>query len=66
MIAALTAKKIPDTVDELGRWLNGIVYRFVRARSARGASEDLVDAVACLDDPTYDFDPPNAARDDDS
>jgi DNA-directed RNA polymerase specialized sigma24 family protein len=62
MLIALTATKLPDSVEGLGRWLHGVVYRLANTRNGRRAGEDLVDAVACLEDATYDFDPPNAAR----
>lgn len=62
MLIALTVKKLPDSVEGLGRWLLGVVYRLTDARNAIRAREDLVDAVACLEDPACETDPPNAGE----
>ncbi len=65
MLVVLTSTKIPDTVDGLRRWLHGVVYRLIDTRKSHRAGEVLVDADACILDPRCDFDPLDAARDED-
>lgn len=65
MLIVLTANKVPDTVDGLRRWLHGVVYRLVGTNKSHRAGEVLVDADLCILDPRCDFDPLDAARDED-